>query len=439
MKMRFEIQWDLISFQIEWVDFGYTETVHFEYLSSHIEFAATPIQVKKFHLSNVVFISDQKTAEARVICTQLVCNQLSDIFVNDNIDAQYHDSIACNIRLLNEQLDLSTVLISRGFVHHDAHSDRRLDEVKQFQVDSKRMRKQTYGPIIKDTSELRSFEDFEEFYRAHKAKNSINKTIDHIAYDEESRMFEIFEPLSLWKPLSESLQNIQRIPTPNPMVDQITKHFKLMTIKKSVFDCRCAYIIDPVTLLVQLYDVKRMIIRDVGENSNVSSLEGKKHLQLNSDACKIIFECLSVLLCLFRTNLEHSPVVAFYDSAWRRGILWEKTSQIRHRILFVDTLQIDDVHQNLIQKCPPKLLDTVVPFVKVHLNGIRPNARMRALDICNELNHMIMNKGLVAYIIERNDNGVPEVILYESEQARRPIYKTLIKQNFYKKIPNSME
>lgn len=149
---------------------------------------------------------------------------------------------------------------------------------------------------------------------------------------------------------------------------------------------------------------------------------------------------IRLLLCVFRTSIEYSPVIAFHKRAWRRGIVWElSSSNCYHSILFIDTLQITDVHQNLIQKCPTEFIGTIAPFAKVHLSQIKPNARMRALDICNELDQIVMNKELIAYVIDRRDNGEPEVKLYESERAKRPIYISLIKQNFYKKFPNAKD
>lgn len=85
------------------------------------------------------------------------------------------------------------------------------------------------------------------------------------------------------------------------------------------------------------------------------------------------------------------------------------------------------------------MLGTDVPFAVIRLSQIKPNARMRALDICNELDPLVMNKDLIVHVIDRADNDVPEVKLYESERAKQPIYKCLIKQHFYKKVPKSSE
>lgn len=142
-------------------------------------------------------------------------------------------------------------------------------------------------------------------------------------------------------------------------------------------------------------------------------------------------------MCVFRTRIEYSPVIAYNNRAWRRGIVWDLLTTNIHSILFIDTLKITDVHRNLIQECPTELLGTLVPFAKVHLSQIKPNERIRSLDICNELDQIVMNKELIAYVIDRRKNGEPEVTLYESEMAKRPIYKSLITQNFYRKIPSS--
>lgn len=133
-------------------------------------------------------------------------------------------------------------------------------------------------------------------------------------------------------------------------------------------------------------------------------------------------------------NIEYSPVIAYKDSAWRRGIVWNKLSTNKHSILFVDTLQVTDISRNLIQKCPAEYFGTLIPFAKVRLGRIKPNERMRGSDITSLLDQIIMNKDLFAQVIPRHDNGIPEIKLYESEHSRRTIYTSLIKQKFYKRI-----
>lgn len=283
----------MIPFQIQWVDFGFIEIVKFEYLSTHIECADIPIQVKKCHLSNVILISERQTREARELCNQLICNELCGIYIHDNDDVQHYDSIACSVQSLNVPLDLSSLLISRGLVQHKSHSNRKFNEIGQVQVDSKRIRNQSDEPITKNSSELRNYEDFQEFYRAHKAKNSMDKTsessftndnISDIENDEDGRIFEIFEPLPSRIPSCENLQEnrtnaIATAAALHPIVDRISEHFKLMTMKRSVFHCRCACIIDPVTILIEPPDVKRPpIITDVEEQPKYFPLKGTKML-----------------------------------------------------------------------------------------------------------------------------------------------------------------
>lgn len=132
--------------------------------------------------------------------------------------------------------------------------------------------------------------------------------------------------------------------------------------------------------------------------------------------------------------LEYAPVIAYSDYAWRRGILWERVSTSKHAVLFVDTLQIVDIPRNCIQKCPAEYLETLVPYAKVHLYKIKPNERVRASDICSMLEALLINKDLFAKVIARHSNGIPEIKLYESEEAKRTIYHSLTKQKFFQRI-----
>lgn len=147
-----------------------------------------------------------------------------------------------------------------------------------------------------------------------------------------------------------------------------------------------------------------------------------------------IFYCLIFFNHFIKTHKysEYLPVIAYKDYAWRRGIVWEKLVTNEYSILFVDTLQIVEVPRNRIQKCSEELLGTFLPYAKVHLSQIKPNERVRANDICYMLDKLIMDKDLLAHVIRVHDNGVPEIKLYESQQAKETVYHDLIKRKFYK-------
>lgn len=133
-------------------------------------------------------------------------------------------------------------------------------------------------------------------------------------------------------------------------------------------------------------------------------------------------------------NIEYSPCIAFVNYTWHRGIVWEKVSTNKYLILFVDTLKISEVNRKMIQKCPTKLLGSKLQYAKVRLGQIKPNERWRVRDICDELTSNIMNKDLFAKAIGVFGNGTLDIKLYETKDARRPIYNSLIRKKFYKKI-----
>lgn len=261
--------------------------VHFERLSTHIEFTDVPIQMRKYHLSNVMLISNDQTDKARQLCNQLICNQPCVIHIHDNADMEHHESIACSVQSLNVPLDLSSLLISNGLVQYKPQSNRQFKEVTGSQVDSERLRKESDEPIIENSSELHDYDDFKEFYNTHKAinpkdeANAVRHAIDSIDDDDDddddSRIFELFEMPTKRSLLGEN-EHDKRIncvvSTPHPMVDRITEHFKLMNIQKSVFYCCCVCVMDPVTLLVQLHDMKPLTICHVEEKQKYFPLQG---------------------------------------------------------------------------------------------------------------------------------------------------------------------
>lgn len=89
----------------------------------------------------------------------------------------------------------------------------------------------------------------------------------------------------------------------------------------------------------------------------------------------------------------------------------------------------------MIQSCPPELLGSKLQYAMVRLSQLKPNQRMRDCDICNELAiNLLTDQELVAYVFGAYDNGVLDIKLYETTEARRPIYNDLIKKKFYRKV-----
>lgn len=253
--------------------------LHFENLSARIGFDDVPIQVMECHLSNAIPISDDQTKKAKKLCNRLIRNQLCVIHVHDNANIGQSKSIACNIQSSNVSLDLSSLLISRGLMQHKTHSYHNFEPVTELQVDSKRMRSESDAPVIKNSSDLDTYEDFKEFFHSHRAINPMDEPNNsHVnGDDDESRIFEIFEPPSKSCNLDEKLykkRTIHSETSAHLVVHRISEHFKLMTLDQPISMCRCVYIIDPVTLLIQLSDMETLNIERIDKQPSIFPLEG---------------------------------------------------------------------------------------------------------------------------------------------------------------------
>lgn len=248
----------------------------------------------KCHLSNVIPISDDQTEQAKELCCQLILNELCVIYIHDTAGIEQHESNACNIQSLNASLDLSSLLISQGLVQHKAHSYGKLDNVIGSPMNWKRIRTESDEPIIKNSSELHNYQDFKAFFRSHKAINPMDDmNISHANGDinddgdddDVSRIFEIFEPPSKRCSSEQRVQKrrtILPVEAPHPIVDRITKHFRLMHVEQPVFECRCVYIMDPVTLLIELPGMKPVKIDRINEQQENFPLEGIEFYRLLS-------------------------------------------------------------------------------------------------------------------------------------------------------------
>lgn len=241
--------------QVQFVDFGCTESVAFEHLSTHTKFIDVPIQVRKCHLSDVLLISEEQTTKAIDLCNQLIFNQPSKFYIHDNIDSTPIESVPCSVQSLNMQLDLSSLLISLGLVQYKTHlyGPNNVSVADTFQLE-KRIRKKSDDPVLKESCKLLTIEDFEDFYEDQKVETPVEVMVNTARdIDDGNKIFEIFKSPSRRNPLgkaaSPAIQN-----DAHPLIDHITKHFSLLNITESSFYCRPIFIMDPLTILIEVDD-----------------------------------------------------------------------------------------------------------------------------------------------------------------------------------------
>lgn len=192
--------------------------------------------------------------EAVGICNQLIGNQTCTFYVHDNIDCMHFESIACSVQSPTMQLDLSSLLISLGLAQYKPHfsGKNEFSTTDKFQME-KRIRKKSDEAIRKESSELLTIEDFEEFYDDHKVEIPIAIEVDTADCNDGSQTFEIFKQLSRRNPLGKTV-SIELPNDTHPFVDRILEHFSLLSVTESTFYCRPVYIMDPYTVLVEVDD-----------------------------------------------------------------------------------------------------------------------------------------------------------------------------------------
>lgn len=252
----------------------------FEHLSTHTKFIEVPIQTRKCHLWNVNLIADEQTVKAIELANRMICNQTSTFHIHDNIDPLHFDSAACSVRPLKSQLDLSSRLILCGLVQYRAHST---DSGKSSSVADeihmeKRVRKKSDDAILKNSSELLTIEDFEQFYEVNNIDIPV-KVIENITTDTviDNRAFEIFDSPSKRCPFSETVApDLEVFFDAHPFVDRITDHFTLLNVTELAFYCRPVYIMDPVTILIEPLDSQPPPIEQIEKQSKYFPMQGLK-------------------------------------------------------------------------------------------------------------------------------------------------------------------
>lgn len=202
-------------------------------------------------------ISDKQTAKAVDLCKQLICNQTSTIYIHDSLDSSQSKSVACSVQSPKMQIDISSLLISLGLVQYNAHMNIENGEsvTDRFHLE-KRIRKKSDESIRMDSCELLAIEDFKEFYEANKVETPVKPKANRANdIDDAHQVFEIFKSPSKRNPLGETVSPEIQIAA-NPLVDRITDHFSLLNVTESSFYCRPVYIIDPITILVEVDDAE---------------------------------------------------------------------------------------------------------------------------------------------------------------------------------------
>lgn len=136
----------------------------------------------------------------------------------------------------------------------------------------------------------------------------------------------------------------------------------------------------------------------------------------------------------FQFFSENAPCVAFLNKEWHRGIVLETVSATdEYTILCADTLKSLKVHRDLVQVCPPDLLNTKLDYIKVRFSKMMPHPRIRPQDLSKELSKALLNKNLCLFakIVGVSNDAVPEIKLYYDEKC---IYPDWIEQRWYKNI-----
>lgn len=247
-------------------------------------FVDVPIQVRKCRLFNVTFASDEQRMEAVKFAKDLILGESCSFYIHDNFDPVDFESIPCNLCPRNAQIDLTTQLMSRKLAQYAQflnHSN------KTGQVDMER-RKRRDKRLLKDSSELKTFDDFKLFY-----ENNKTDVPDYKQIADDKRTYEGFERPSKRCPLDENTSSNQSLlddtgnEEPHPMVDRITNHFTMLRLNEPTFYCRVLYIIDPVTVLIVPLNTQLPTIDVANTHQKYFPLQGLNH------TFWIIFDCLS--------------------------------------------------------------------------------------------------------------------------------------------------
>lgn len=236
--------------QVNLVDFGCNELVKFVNLSTRNVFHGVPIQVRKCRLFNIAINSEEQITEAVKFGNESILGEICSFYIHDHLDPLHLDAIICNLRSSNAELDLATLLISNELAQYG----NLLNKPIKFEQcnEEKRRRKQLDEPIFKPSSELHSYEDFQQFYENNKVTVPVLCAQDEL--DEQmDRTFEIFERPSKRSPLDELTSisdDLVVCNRPHPLIDRITQHFNLLQLDEPTFYCRVLNIIDPITIAI---------------------------------------------------------------------------------------------------------------------------------------------------------------------------------------------
>lgn len=243
--------------------------------STNKKFVDVPVQARKCHLSNVIPISTEQTEKAIELCDRLIFNQIVTIYIHDNNDLGLFDSIACTLQTPQMQLELSLLLISLDLVQYKTHSiaQNECSPADKFQLE-KRLRKKSDNPLRKKSWELVTFDDFKKFYDTSKAELPLMVEVN-IPNDDISETFDLFKAPSKRDPFNDIASSDIQTPTAaHPMIDCAIQHFSLMHVTEKEFYCRPVYIVDPITILIEVGDPKPPKISQIEQKTKYFPLEG---------------------------------------------------------------------------------------------------------------------------------------------------------------------
>lgn len=231
-------------------------------LSKQIVFKNIPIQVRKCCLLNVACLTPEKMPIIMQIYQKSILNQTCKFYIHENLDVLHRNSVICTIQSWYVKFDVASALISYGAATRMKSSQQEIINVSnkaeiKFHLD-KRIRRISDEPFLKASSDLKSLEDFVEFYGTHKTVIPPIKEIDDTA--EDQRKFELFDLPRKRNPWNDKrapdLMIADRISRePHPILKHIGQYFRPLQINEindcKSFYCQTLYVIDPITILVR--------------------------------------------------------------------------------------------------------------------------------------------------------------------------------------------
>lgn len=424
--------------QVQFIDYGYLQTVHFDAMKNVTMFVDTPKQASCCYFRNLQPKTENKLWPFGVIdhCLEVTSNQLCSV----RIDPGYWQNINVSGPIpfdisARDVGDLRRYLIVRGLAENIV--TRRIQP--ELSIKMKVLPKQAESvSALPKTLEIDSMIDFEDFRRAFEQQEASdpNRRVGCNDYEKERRFDFFGDPIDSRNSGKRLTSGSECLFTKNDIKQKkVYGSFAYEKATDKVYDMILTKFNKSI-----LNDRTETFYSDICKISSATNLIVAPHMHKHDESYNNMIdkiqEHIESVGQLVNVNVG-MPCLAYSEEykKWYRALVLDFDSK-SCRIVFVDYMDELQLKYQDVRQCPEEYMDLSLRVIQVKLHAVQRNSRMRTKDIITRIKDILKDQ-LVVYVHVIKNGKTPEVAIFREAGVRELIYEPMFAERYFRKVEHA--